>query len=148
MPGNDGDRDARDSHETVLADGAGLIVGILPDLSNVDNEISQVIELPERMEHHDLLSGLVRLHILHHAARHPVFGQWMIDELARHGYRLSPGTLYPMLSKMERDGYLTSDTVREGRTARKFYSITDKGHDGLAVARVRLRELEGRGGTE
>ena len=97
----------------------------------------------ERMEHHDLLSGLVRLHILHNAAQHPVYGQWMIDEFARHGYRLSPGTLYPMLAKMERDGYLTSQTERAGRTSRKFYTITQKGRDGLAVARVRLRELKG-----
>lgn len=104
--------------------------------------------LPEHMEHHDLLSGLVRLHILHHAAQHPVYGQWMIDELARHGYRLSPGTLYPMLSKMERDGYLTSKTEREGRTSRKFYTITEKGREGLAVARVRLRELKGEAGAE
>ncbi len=104
--------------------------------------------MPEHMEHHDLLSGLVRLHILHHAAQHPVYGQWMIDELARHGYRLSPGTLYPMLSKMERDGYLTSKTEREGRTSRKFYTITEKGREGLAVARVRLRELKGEAGAE
>lgn len=104
--------------------------------------------LAGQMEHHDLLSGLVRLHVLHHAAQHPVYGQWMIDELARHGYRLSPGTLYPMLSKMERDGYLTSKTEREGRTSRKFYTITDKGREGLAVARVRLRELKGEAGTE
>jgi len=104
--------------------------------------------LAGRMEHHDLLSGLVRLHILHHAAQHPVYGQWMIDELARHGYRLSPGTLYPMLSKMERDGYLTSRTEREGRTSRKFYTITQKGREGLAVARVRLRELKGEAGAQ
>ncbi len=104
--------------------------------------------LADQMEHHDLLSGLVRLHVRHHAAQHPVYGQWMIDELARHGYRLSPGTLYPMLSKMERDGYLTSKTEREGRTSRKFYTITDKGREGLAVARVRLRELKGEAGTE
>ncbi|MDP2063431.1 MAG: PadR family transcriptional regulator [Phaeovulum sp.] len=104
--------------------------------------------LPERMEHHDLLAGLVRLHILHHAAQHPVYGQWMIDELARHGYRLSPGTLYPMLSKLERDGYLTSKTEREGRTSRNFYTITEKGREGLAVARVRLRELKGEAGAE
>lgn len=95
------------------------------------------------MEHHDLLSGLVRLHVLHHAAQHPVYGQWMIDELASHGYRLSPGTLYPMLSKLERDGYLTSATEREGRTSRKFYTITEKGREGLEVARACLRELKG-----
>lgn len=104
--------------------------------------------MPERMEHHDLLSGLVRLHVLHHAGQHPVYGQWMIDELARHGYRLSPGTLYPMLSKMERDGYLTSQTERDGRTSRKFYTITDKGREGLALARVRLRELKGKDKAE
>lgn len=104
--------------------------------------------LANQMEHHDLLSGLVRLHVLHHAAEHPIYGQWMIDELARHGYRLSPGTLYPMLSKMERDGYLTSKTEREGRTSRKFYTITEKGREGLSVARVRLRELKGEAGTE
>ena len=99
------------------------------------------IAVAERMDHHDLLSGLVRLHVLHHAAEHPIYGQWMIDELARHGYRLSPGTLYPMLAKMERDGYLTCQTEREGRTSRKFYAITAKGREGLAIARERLREL-------
>lgn len=101
-----------------------------------------------KMEHHDLLSGLVRLHVLHHAAEEPIYGQWMIDELAHHGYRLSPGTLYPMLSKMERNGYLTGKTEREGRTSRRFYTITEKGRDGLAVARVRLRELKGEAGAE
>lgn len=100
------------------------------------------------MDHHDLLSGLVRLHVLHHAAQHPVYGQWMIDELARHGYRLSPGTLYPMLSKMTRDGYLTCRTERQGRVSRKYYEITEKGREGLAVARERLRELKHEAGKE
>jgi len=100
--------------------------------------------MTEKMDHHDLLSGLVRLHVLHHAAKHSVYGQWMIDELARHGYRLSPGTLYPMLSKMARDGYLTSRTERQGRVLRKHYEITKKGRNGLAVARERLQELKGK----
>ena len=81
------------------------------------------------MEHHDLLSGLIRLHVLHHAAEQEIYGQWMIDELAHHGYRL-PGTLYPMLHKMERDGYLVSRQEREGRTVRKLYTITPKGRLG------------------
>lgn len=95
------------------------------------------------MEHHDLLAGLVRLHVLHHAGAHEVYGQWMIDELAQHGYRLSPGTLYPMLHKMERDGYLTSRSERDGRTRRNFYSITAKGRAGLALAKDRIREFTG-----
>lgn len=94
------------------------------------------------MDHHDLLSGLVRLHVLHHAAERPVYGQWMIEELARHGYRLSPGTLYPMLSKMLRDGYLSCRVERQGRTTRKYYEITDRGREGLELARQRLVELK------
>ena len=45
----------------------------------------------------DLYSGLIRLHILHHAVKEPIFGLGMAEELARHGYRISPGTLYPLL---------------------------------------------------
>jgi PadR family transcriptional regulator, regulatory protein PadR len=45
------------------------------------------------MELHDLLTGFVRIHVLHHAAEGEVYGQWLIEELARHGYRISPGTL-------------------------------------------------------
>ncbi len=66
------------------------------------------------MEHRDLLSGFVRVHILHHASQHDVYGQWMMDELLRHGYRLGPGTLYPMLHTMERRGYLVSREEKVG----------------------------------
>jgi PadR family transcriptional regulator, regulatory protein PadR len=95
------------------------------------------------IEHHDLLAGLVRLHILHHAAKHEIYGQWMIDELARHGYKLSPGTLYPMLHAMEKKGYLSCRRLREGRTVRMLYSATEFGKAGLVLAKIRLRELTG-----
>jgi len=97
------------------------------------------------MEFHDLLSGFVRIHILHHAAEGELYGQWMIEELGRHGYRISPGTLYPMLQAMETRGYLTSREDSEGRLGRhrKVYTITPEGRRGLAVARARLRELTG-----
>ena len=98
---------------------------------------------PSTLEHHDLLSGFIRLHVLHHAAEQEIYGQWMIDELAHHGYRLSPGTLYPMLHKMERDGYLVSRQEREGRTVCKLYTITPKGKEGLALAKERIREFTG-----
>lgn len=91
-------------------------------------------EESSEFEHRDLLSGLVRMHVLHHAAQEEIYGAWMIDELASHGYRLSPGTLYPMLHKMVRDGYLTVRSERDGRTLRKFYAATDKGREGLALA--------------
>jgi DNA-binding PadR family transcriptional regulator len=93
------------------------------------------------MEHQDLLSGFVRLHILHHAADGDLYGQWMIAELGRHGYKLSAGTLYPMLHAMERRGYLTSRTERAGRSQRRIYRATPLGCDALAVTRERMREL-------
>jgi DNA-binding PadR family transcriptional regulator len=78
------------------------------------------------MEHQALLAGLVRLHILHHAVAGEVYGQWMIEELARHGYKLSAGTLYPMLHAMERRGYLQSSRQRIGRTFRRVYRATPR----------------------
>jgi PadR family transcriptional regulator len=93
------------------------------------------------MEHQELLSGLVRLHILHHAVEGEVYGQWMIEELARHGYRLSPGTLYPMLHAMERKGYLAAREERQGRSARKLYRATSLGRKALREATRKVREL-------
>lgn len=92
-----------------------------------------------KFEHHHLLSGLVRMHILHHAAQEEIYGAWMIEELAGHGYSLSPGTLYPMLRKMVATGYLTVRTERDGKTTRKYYAATSKGREGLALARERVQ---------
>jgi PadR family transcriptional regulator PadR len=95
------------------------------------------------MEHHDLLAGFIRLHVLHHAAEHEIYGLWMIDELAHHGYRLSPGTLYPMLHAMEKRGYLTSRVERVGRAKRTLYRATEFGLRGLALAKQRVLEFTG-----
>jgi PadR family transcriptional regulator, regulatory protein PadR len=95
------------------------------------------------MKFDDLLTGFIRLHILHHAAEHEIYGQWMIDELANHGYRLSAGTMYPMLHAMQEKGYLVSRVQRQGRTARKLYRATKLGKHGLALAKVRIREFTG-----
>src|SRR3954447_296133 len=93
------------------------------------------------MEHQELLSGLVRLHVLHHAAECDLYGNWIIEELARHGYKISPGTLYPMLHGLERKGYLTSGTERAGRSHRRIYRATPYGVEALQMAREKVREL-------
>lgn len=95
------------------------------------------------MERQDLLVGLVRLHILHHAVEGEIYGQWIMDELARHGYRLSAGTLYPMLHAMEKKGYLRSREEKIGRSARRLYHATSKGVTALNEAKEKLRELVG-----
>lgn len=95
------------------------------------------------MEDRNLYNGLVRLHILHHAAEGPVFGQWMIDELGRHGYRLSAGTLYPILHGMEKRGYLKSQATQKNGRHRRVYRVTPAGRKALATARMRVQELFG-----
>jgi PadR family transcriptional regulator len=95
------------------------------------------------MRHHDLLQGFIRLHIVHHAAEGEVYGQWIMEELARHGYRLSAGTLYPMLHSLERKGYLRSREKRMGRTARRLYRATAQGRAALEDAKEKLQELVG-----
>lgn len=93
------------------------------------------------MTHQDLWTGLIRLHILHHAAEGEVFGLGIIQELRRHGYDLSPGTIYPMLHRMERAGYLVSRKRRLGQSARRSYRATRSGRMALADARRKVREL-------
>lgn len=91
----------------------------------------------------DLYSGLIRLHILHHAAEEPIFGLGMAEELARHGYRISPGTLYPLLHGLEKKGYLRATEVRNGKSRRNVYRATALGRKALAGARQKVRELFG-----
>ena len=95
------------------------------------------------LDHQDLYSGLIRLHVLHHACEEPIFGSGMIEELARHGYRIGPGTIYPLLHVMERKGLLRSLTEQRGRTKRRLYGATPAGHRALRVAKERVRELFG-----
>jgi DNA-binding PadR family transcriptional regulator len=95
------------------------------------------------MDDKSLYSGLIRLHILHHAAEEPVYGIWIADELARHGYKLSAGTLYPILHGLENKGYLRSHVERNGKSWRRMYAITPLGRKALRTARHRVHELFG-----
>jgi len=89
----------------------------------------------------DLYSGLIRLHVLHHAVEEPIFGLGMAEELARHGYRISPGTLYPLLHSLEKKGYLRSSEQHNGKSRRKVYRATPRGRSALSAARSKVREL-------
>ena len=85
--------------------------------------------------------GFVRLHVLYHATKEPVFGVEMMEELARHGYDVGAGTLYPMLHQLEEAGYLTSSTEVVAGKQRKYYRATPAGAAALEAARGKLREL-------
>ena|SRR5665213_2688991 len=93
------------------------------------------------MDDRDLYSGLIRLHILHHAVEGPVFGVAMAEELARHGYRISAGTLYPILHGLEKKGYLRSTEQKNGKSRRKVYRATPLGRRALKSSLTKVREL-------
>lgn len=95
------------------------------------------------MKDRDWYSGFIRLHILHHAAHEPVFGLGIMEELARHGYKLSAGTLYPILHGLELKGYLRSSVEREGKRSRRIYRATPNGRRALKAAKVKVKELFG-----
>ncbi|HEX4305910.1 MAG TPA: PadR family transcriptional regulator [Solirubrobacterales bacterium] len=89
----------------------------------------------------EFLRGAVQLHVLHHAAEEEIHGAWMSQELAEHGYDISPGTLYPTLHRLEAEGLLASRKVVEGGHSRRVYKITAEGRESLARMRKALREL-------
>lgn len=89
----------------------------------------------------ELMRAAVRLHILHHAAEGDIHGAWMSEELARHGYSISPGTLYPTLHRMEQDGLLVSRQEVVGGRPRRVYRATTAGLDALAEGRRSVAEL-------
>ena len=93
------------------------------------------------MSNRDLMNGFVRLHVLNHANARPIFGIGIIERLAFHGYVLSPGTLYPILHGLERDGFLHSRDEVSGNRRRRIYEITETGERVLLLSKVRLWEL-------
>ncbi len=102
-------------------------------------DLTTVTNAPDQ----ELLSGLIRIHILYHAAKEPIFGLAMIEELRRHGYRLSPGTLYPMLHGLEKKGLLRSKKLQSGKRGRRVYRATAAGRQALRRAKQKVRILLG-----
>ena len=90
----------------------------------------------------EILLGFWKIHILHHAAERPVIGQWMIRELRRYGYEVSPGTIYPLLARLEKRGWLKcKNDPNRGLKDKKEYSLTEKGRGALTILKTQVREL-------
>jgi PadR family transcriptional regulator, regulatory protein PadR len=85
--------------------------------------------------------GFVRMHVLYHAVKEPIFGVDMMEELARHGYNVGPGTLYPILHQLEKAGCLSVHTEVVAGKQRKYYRATAQGARALEDAKAKLREL-------
>lgn len=89
----------------------------------------------------DIFLGFIRVHILYHASLSPVYGLELMEEIGSHGYHISPGTMYPILKKLEQDGLLISEKVNVEGKIRKYYSITDEGNIVLHESKKKIREL-------
>ncbi len=89
----------------------------------------------------DIHLAFIKIHILYHASKEEVFGIGLIEELGRHGYKLSPGTLYPTLAKMQEAGLLTCECRTVDHKQRKYYKITRTGIKTLREVKVKLKEL-------
>lgn len=97
--------------------------------------------MPESPRQRDLFTGLIRIHVLIHAQHESIFGLAMMEELNRHGYRIGPGTLYPLLHGMERGGLLKSSLKNVDGRRRRVYIITASGRRALNNARIKVNEL-------
>ncbi len=85
--------------------------------------------------------GFIKIHILYHASKEPIFGVEIAEELARHGYSISPGTLYPVLHRLEKEGYLESSSKVVNGRMRKYYQATAEGKLVLEQSKKKIREL-------
>ncbi len=88
-----------------------------------------------------LFLSFVTIHILYHASKEPVYGIEMLEELGRHGYRLSPGTLYPTLHRLESEGYLHMEKRVVDGKVRKYYTATEQGLAVLGESKKKIAEL-------
>jgi DNA-binding PadR family transcriptional regulator len=89
----------------------------------------------------ELYLGFMRIHILHHASHERVYGAWLMEELRRHHYDVGPGTLYPLLHRLEAAGLLMSANETIGGKRRRYYRATNEGLEALEKARVHIMEL-------
>jgi DNA-binding PadR family transcriptional regulator len=100
--------------------------------------------LNRKLLRREILLGFWKVHILHHAAEGPLVGQWMLHELREHGYHVSPGTLYPLLRRMEETGWLRCRVDKQaGPKARREFFLTTAGREALDEALVYLQALRG-----
>jgi PadR family transcriptional regulator, regulatory protein PadR len=104
------------------------------------SEVRETVATHSKM-FRDLVLGFVRVHVLHHASEGEIYGSGIAAELEHHGYRLSWGTLYPLLHNLTDEGFLErEDRVINGKV-RKYYAITPLGRRALEEARRKAVEL-------
>lgn len=88
-----------------------------------------------------VFNGFIYIHILHHGNKSAFYGSWMMEELREHGYRVSPGTLYPILRAMLDEELLEQEEVNVNGKIRKYYKTTELGNEVLLDVRKKIEQL-------
>jgi PadR family transcriptional regulator, regulatory protein PadR len=75
----------------------------------------------------ELRRGTVVLACLRLLAQ-PGYGYGLLEELDGRGFATDANTLYPLLRRLEKQGYLTSEWNTDEARPRKFYRTSPAGH--------------------
>jgi DNA-binding PadR family transcriptional regulator len=88
----------------------------------------------------ELRRGVVTLAVLS-SLRTPAYGYALQQALGDAGFEVEQGTLYPLLRRLDEQGFLESDwTVDEGRP-RKYYRLSPQGAGELAGLEEQWEQL-------
>lgn len=88
-----------------------------------------------------IFNGFIYMHILHHGEKGEFYGSWMIEELEEHGYKVSPGTIYPILKAMVEENLLEKNEKIVDGKVRKYYKTTIEGQELLLELKTSLAQL-------
>ena len=89
-------------------------------------------------------AGLLRLLVLHFCAEGPSYGNQLIERITQLTGGLvavNPNTMYPMLRTLEADGLIAGEWEHPERRSRRFYTLTDAGHEECARLRGHVGDL-------
>lgn len=59
----------------------------------------------------------------------PKYGYALVESLEEKGIRVEPGTLYPLLRRLEKQRMLTSQWETSGAKPRKYYELSAEGKE-------------------
>ncbi|WP_010651910.1 PadR family transcriptional regulator [Oceanobacillus massiliensis] len=83
----------------------------------------------------ELRRGTITIGVLSQLSE-PQYGYSLVTTLSEKGIQVEPGTLYPLLRRLEKQGLLESKWDTNESRPRKYYLLSKTGHDvfGLLIA--------------
>jgi PadR family transcriptional regulator PadR len=99
--------------------------------------MSDIQEIVTNMQQ-ELRRGAVILCVLSQLTE-PRYGYALVESLEAKGIRIEPGTLYPLLRRLEKQELLTSEWETSGAKPRKYYVLSRMGEE---VYRLLLKDWD------